>query len=149
MKIRYAHTNLIAKNWERLAEFYIVVFGCKMKPPARDLSGEWVDQLTSIPSARIRGAHLSLPGYAEDGPTLEIFEYAENQANDNRSIHTEGFGHIAFSVEDVDECLKVLLEYGGSTVGNVVKGFVPGVGNIHLVYAKDPEGNIIEIQKWE
>ena len=24
-----------------------------------------------------------------------------------------------------------------------------GVGNITLVYARDPEGNIIEIQKWE
>jgi hypothetical protein len=28
-------------------------------------------------------------------------------------------------------------------------GEVSGVGKIHLVYAKDPEENIIEIQTWE
>jgi lactoylglutathione lyase len=149
MNIRYAHTNLIAKDWESLAAFYIAVFGCTVKPPERDLSGEWLHALTAIPSVHIRGVHLSLPGYGSDGPTLEIFTYQENRENTAKTINTEGFGHIAFSVDDVEKCLEVLIEHGGSLVGDVVKGQVPGVGIIHLVYAKDPEGNIIEIQKWE
>lgn len=64
------------------------------------------------------------------------------------SINPFGFGHIAFAVDDVDACLAKLIEHGGSTVGETVRGTVDGVGAIHLVYAKDPEGNIIEIQTW-
>lgn len=64
-------------------------------------------------------------------------------------ITSQGFGHIAFLVDDVEKCLLAIKENGGSAVGEVVKGDIAGVGKIHVVYAKDPEGNIIEIQKWE
>jgi lactoylglutathione lyase len=37
---------------------------------------------------------------------------------------------------------------GGSTVGNEVSAEIGGVGFINVVYARDPEGNIIEIEKW-
>jgi predicted enzyme related to lactoylglutathione lyase len=150
MKVAFTHTNIVAKNWKRLANFYVEVFRCRPKPPERDLSGEWLDRLTSIDDVHIRGIHLLLPGFEADGPTLEIFEYNKKDGERpvNR-INTCGFGHVAFAVDDVDECLNRLLEHGGTTVGETVRGSVPGVGPIHLVYAKDPEGNIIEIQKWE
>ena len=37
--IRYVHTNLIARDWKKLAKFYVKVFGCKLKPPERNLKG--------------------------------------------------------------------------------------------------------------
>lgn len=79
---------------------------------------------------------------------MEIFQYS-NSINDlGKEINMEGFGHIAFAVEDVEKCLKEVLDNGGSTVGYTVKGDIPGVGELHVVYARDPEGNIVEIQKW-
>ncbi len=110
----------------------------------------WVDRLTGITDARIRGIHLYLPGYegVEEGPTLEIFEYGKNKVNGDKAINLEGFGHIAFSVDDVEAKMNLLLEHGGSLLGTLVDGEVDGVGSICLVYARDPEGNIIEIQKW-
>jgi lactoylglutathione lyase len=39
-------------------------------------------------------------------------------------------------------------ENGGSEVGKVVAKKIKDVGKLEVVYAKDPEGNIIEIQKW-
>jgi catechol 2,3-dioxygenase-like lactoylglutathione lyase family enzyme len=149
MATKYTHTNLIAKDWQKLAQFYIDVFECKAIPPERDLAGSWLDQLTGLQSAQIRGIHLLLPGYAQDGPTLEVFQYQQNLAADHKAIHQEGFGHIAFAVDDVEACLQRLLAHGGTTVGRLVRGQVEGVGQIHVVYARDPEGNIIEIQKWE
>ncbi len=92
--------------------------------------------------------HLTLPGFGPKGPTLEIFEYGENETNRNKAVNAEGFGHIAFAVDDVEECLRRVLEHGGSTVGEVVRGDVAGVGPIHMVYARDPEDNVVEIQKW-
>jgi catechol 2,3-dioxygenase-like lactoylglutathione lyase family enzyme len=149
MRVAFAHTNIVAAEWKRLADFYVEVFGCKPKPPERDLTGEWLDRLTAIDGVHIRGIHLSLPGFDSGGPTLEIFEYNTGDGDALKQINTPGYGHIAFAVDDVDACLRKLLDHGGTTVGEAVRGTVEGVGPIHLVYAKDPEGNIIEIQKWE
>ena len=148
MNTRFAHVNIVSKNWRKLADFYIKVFDCVEKLPERDLSGEWLDMLTSLKETKIRGIHLRLPGYDVNGPTLEIFEYGQNLSNETRQINLEGFGHIAFSVKDVEEKLNLLLQNGGSTVGELVNTKIEGVGVISVVYAKDPEGNIIEIQKW-
>ena len=131
-----------------MADFYIKVFDCKPKLPERDLSGEWVDDLTGLKDSRIRGIHLYLPGYESDGPTIEIFEYDKNLKNSNQSINLEGFGHIAFAVEDVQQKLELLLENGGSTLGELIDAEIAGVGRISVVYARDPEGNIVELQKW-
>ncbi len=69
--MRYAHTNIIAKDWRAVSAFYKRVFGCTPVPPERDLSGPWMDALTGIAGARITGEHLALPGYPGKAPTLE------------------------------------------------------------------------------
>jgi predicted enzyme related to lactoylglutathione lyase len=33
MEARYAHTNLIARDWRRLARFYAEAFGCELLAP--------------------------------------------------------------------------------------------------------------------
>ena len=149
MTIKYVHTNIVARDWKALVNFYVEVFGCRPKPPERDLKGPWLDELTGLPQAHIRGIHLVLPGWGNDGPTLEIFQYDANLANPVKRVHSEGFGHIAFAVDDVDGCLARVMAHGGSSLGQVVKSQVDGVGQLHVVYARDPEGNIIEIQRWE
>ena len=149
MKTKFSHVNIISRDWKKLADFYIDVFDCKPKPPERNLSGNWVDELTDLPEATIKGMHLILPGYEKDGPTLEIFEYNENVRNQGKKINLEGFGHIAFAVDDVEEKMNLLIEKGGTTVGKLIDADIAGVGKITVVYAKDPEGNIIEIQKWD
>ena len=149
MDIRFAHTNIISNDWRKLAQFYVEVFDCRLKLPERDLKGAWLDDLANLKQAHLQGVHVVLPGFGEDGPTLEIFQYAANTENLSRTINTEGFGHIAFAVSDVEGCLKRVLGKGGSMVGKVVLTTVDGVGALHVVYARDPEGNIIEIQKWD
>ena len=147
--IKYSHTNLIANDWKRLSEFYINVFECKPVYPERNLSGEWIDKLTGINNVKVRGIHLALPGY-EDGPTLEIFEYQPDKLrNEENKINMQGFGHIAFHVDSVEAILTRLIEHGGEQLGEVVKWHLEGVGLLTVVYAKDPEGNFIEIQNWK
>jgi predicted enzyme related to lactoylglutathione lyase len=149
MKTKFSHINIISNNWKALADFYINVFECKPKPPERNLSGEWLDKLTDLHNSKINGIHLLLPGYDLDGPTLEIFEYNQNIENGKKHINLIGFSHIAFAVENVEKKLNLLLKHGGSTVGELINTEIEGVGKICVVYAKDPEGNIIEIQKWK
>jgi catechol 2,3-dioxygenase-like lactoylglutathione lyase family enzyme len=147
--IRYVHTNLIAKDWKKLADFYIHVLECKPVLPERHLSGDWIDNLTGIPDVKVRGMHLSLPGFG-NGPTLEIFEYSpESVDTDIKHINRKGFGHIAFHVDSVEEILKIILAYGGSQLGEVIKKDYGGIGILTAVYVTDPEGNFIEIQNWK
>ncbi len=147
MKIKYTHTNLIAKDWQTLSQFYIAVFHCKPLYPERDLEGEWLDRLTGQKDAKIRGIHLALPGWNQ-GPTLEIFEYEPGLDKPTSKINTPGFGHIAFHVDDVEAIIAKLVEHGGKTLGKVIRKDLKGLGLLTAVYAQDPEGNFIEIQNW-
>lgn len=146
---RYVHTNLIARDWLRLARFYQEVFGCVPVPPQRDFNGETFDRLTGLPDVRLQGVHLRLPGHGDGGPTLEIFSYTLDQEQSVLSVHRRGFGHIAFSVEDVAAARLAVLEAGGGTIGEVVTLPIAGGATVELCYLTDPEGNIVEVQKWD
>lgn len=146
--IRYVHTNLIAKDWKKLSEFYIKVLGCKPVLPERDLSGQWIDELTGIPNVRVRGMHLRLPG-SDTGTTLEIFEYPTMEgAKDPNFINKKGFGHLAFHVDSVEAVYDEVLKHGGKALGKIVQKEYPGIGLLTAVYVADPEGNFIELQNW-
>jgi predicted enzyme related to lactoylglutathione lyase len=145
---RYVHTNLIAQDWRGLARFYEQVFGCIPVPPERDLTGPWLDEATAVPDAHIRGLHLRLPGYGEQGPTLEIFQYNHLEQKPETAVNRPGFGHIAFAVDDVEAARAAVLAAGGSEVGKVVSLAIPGAGAVTFVYLTDPEGNVIELQCW-
>ncbi len=147
--MKFAHVNIIAKDWKKLAQFYSDVFGCEPVYPERNLKGDWVDQLTGIKNAHFQGIHLKLPGNA-DGPTLEIFQFspAELRTNAHR-INQQGFGHLAFQVNNIEKLLGRIIEAGGKKYGELVKNEIPDIGTLTAVYMKDIEGNIIELQKWK
>lgn len=148
MKARYTHTNIIAKDWERLAGFYERVFGCVRVQPERHLSGEWLEKGTGVSNARFSGIHLRVPGYGEDGPSLEIFQYSKNEPKLRTAANREGFAHIAFEVDDVEQAMEEVLENGGNPLGSIVSTEVKGTGVLTFVYVSDPEDNIIELQAW-
>ncbi len=149
IEARYAHTNLIAQDWRRLVAFYQRVFGCTLATPESDLSGQWVEKITGVTDAEIRVVHLQLPGYDNKGPTLEIIHYNNQEKRQATAANRPGFGHIAFAVDDVKAALDAVIAAGGGSVGDVVSVDIPGRGRVTEVYATDPEGNIIELQKWE
>jgi catechol 2,3-dioxygenase-like lactoylglutathione lyase family enzyme len=112
------------------------------------MSGAWLDELTSLRNAHLTGVHLRLPGYGDDGPTLEIFGYDQLIESGLPAANRCGFGHVAFAVDDVDEALEAVIAADGGAVGNIETTKVDGVGALRVVYARDPEGNIVELQKW-
>src|SRR2546430_15622304 len=148
IRAKYVHTNLIARDWKRLVKFYSEVFGCQPKGTERDLSGGWLDSVNAVPKAHLRGVHLRLPGYGDDGPTLEIFSCDQLIERGLPAANQCGFAHIAFAVDDVDQALQAVITAGGSAVGNIATTQGKGGGMIPVVYAADPEDNIVELHKW-
>jgi predicted enzyme related to lactoylglutathione lyase len=148
IQARFVHTNIVAQDWQMLAQFYEQVFGCTRVPPERDLSGPWLEAATGVREARIRGIHLGLPGFDNNGPTLEVFQYDPHEPRPEIAVNRPGLAHIAFAVDDVHACRDAVLAAGGGVVGDVVALEVPGAGTVTFGYLTDPEGNIIEVQRW-
>ncbi|MEA3226733.1 MAG: VOC family protein, partial [Planctomycetota bacterium] len=117
-------------------------------PPERASSGQWVERSTGVPGAEVRGIHLRLPGFGDDGPTLEIFEYNRAEKRPETAINRPGFAHMAFEVDNVETARDEVLAAGGGCVGDLVAAEITNAGTITFVYMTDPEGNIIEFQKW-
>ena len=145
---RYVHTNLIARDWRKLAAFYEAVFGCVRVPPERDYSGPVFDAGTGVKGARLTGMHLRMPGAGEQGPTLEIFNYSQLDDAPAPRANRPGFSHIAFAVDSVDAAREEFLTAGGSPVGEVVTLTTPAGAKVTWCYVADPEGNIVELQHW-
>lgn len=147
--MKYAHTNIVSNNVAKLADFYIKVFSCKQLRPEGQLSGDWLEKGTGVKNAKIKSVDLLLPGYDNNGPVLEIFEYAEIiDDKETPQANKKGLGHLAFKVDDVVKVLENIIKNGGSKIGDLVtKEFKSGT--LIFVYTCDPEGNIIEIQSWK
>lgn len=145
---RYVHTNLVARDWRALSRFYQEVFGCVPVPPVRDYAGAALEAGTGVPGARLQGEHLRLPGWGDDGPTLEIFHYSVLADRPATAVNRPGFGHIAFTVDDVAAAREIVLQAGGSVVGDVVSLTTAAGDTVTWCYVADPEGNAIELQAW-
>lgn len=146
--IRYAHTNLMANDWKKLQDFYVEVFACEPVSSERDHKGPKFEALTGLPGGSFKGRHLRLPGHGERGPTIEIFQSDRNETKLPTSLVRPGFAHIAFEVPDVAAKREEILRWGGRDVGQLVTLDIPGAGLLTLIYMADPEGNIVELQRW-
>lgn len=145
---KYVHTNLIARDWQALANFYQQLFGCVPVPPERDIQGAQLEAGTGIPGAHLRGMHLRLPGYGDQGPTLEIYSYNILESGEKTAVNRPGFAHIAFLVADVPQARQAVLEAGGKALGAVVTTQIATGAKATWCYMTDPEGNVIELQSW-
>lgn len=145
---RFGHVNLTSRDWRRLATFYTEVFGCALVPPERDIRGPALDAATGLSDAHLTGAHLRLPGHGPEGPTLEIFEYADLAEPIPTRVDRPGLGHLAFAVADIPAALGSVQAAGGSRVGEVVTTATSDGRRVTWCYATDPDGNIVELQSW-
>jgi catechol 2,3-dioxygenase-like lactoylglutathione lyase family enzyme len=148
VRARFVHTNLIARDWQRLSRFYCDVFGCRPVPPERHYRGIDLERGTGVSDSELHGVHLRLPGYDDDGPTLEIYTYTRLGEGPSPAVNRAGLGHIAFCVDDVPEARIAVLAAGGGVVGEVVTLQTATGASVTWCYMKDPEGNIIELQSW-
>jgi len=49
----------------------------------------------------------------------------------------------------VEDIIDKLIANGGALYGELAEKEIRGAGFVKAIYAKDPEGNIIEIQNWK
>lgn len=146
---RYTHTNIVARDWRALADFYQSVFGCAFVPPERDYSGSTIEAATGVPGSTLTGVHLRLPGGGKGGPTLEIYSYSLPADGSAPAVNRPGLAHLAFEVASVADARTEVLSAGGEAVGEVVTLATATGARVTMCYVTDPEGNVLELQAWE
>lgn len=96
------------------------------------------------PNSQIYSIWLSLPDV--DGPFLEIQEYKDTQDRPQPRVNEPGFEHLSFEVKNIKTTLADVLEAGGKPLGEVTD--FGAVNRPYLiVYVRDPEGNILELEQ--
>jgi predicted enzyme related to lactoylglutathione lyase len=112
---------MVARDVERLADFYTEVFGCVRLSPPQDMAGE----------ALSRGSGIA---------------YAETEARPVPRVNEPGYSHISFDVSDISATVEVVLAAGGSRLGEIAD-MDDENGVVTFVYLRDPEGNIVELMR--
>lgn len=142
--MKLLHISLVARDSVAMAEFYRSVFELEILRELRTLSGEKVSCGNGILNSVIKSIWLKLPG--ANAPFLEIHEHETTHDRGQPKVNEPGFSHLSFEVGDIGETLAAIIKAGGSQVGQITDlGTV--AKPLLIVYARDPEGNILELEQ--
>lgn len=142
--MKILHISITARDATALANFYIEVFGLIERRAAKRLSGELISRGNGLPNSNLLSIWLNAPKQVE--PFLEIMEYEERLSRELPAVNEPGFGHIALKVPSIDQTIDAILKNGGSMQGEIVN-LGTTENPIKLVYVRDLEGNILELEE--
>lgn len=97
-------------------------------------------------NARGEGGGRGVRGGDEDGDREEGGDGAGRVTVP--SIREPGWRHLAIACENVAATRARVLAEGGSALGEVIEAVIPDAGRLTACYVTDPEGNILELQRW-
>ena len=142
--MKFGHVSIVARDTDRLADFYKEVFGCEETVKRRTMSGDLISRGNGVPNSEIYAAWLSLPGV--DGPFLEIHQYKRLQDRPTPAVNQPGYGHMSFEVEDIRATFDAVIDAGGAPLGEIVELGTADAPCL-CVYMRDPEGNVVELEQ--
>ncbi|TQV83818.1 VOC family protein [Denitrobaculum tricleocarpae] len=142
--MKFSHVSLVARDRDRLADFYTAVFECEDRVERWTMSGEQVSKGNGVANSKIYAAWLSLPG--ADDQFLEVLQYENFEDRPTPAVNQPGLGHLCFEVEDIHATSAAILAAGGAPLGEVTDLGTPQ-SPVLCVYLRDPEGNVLELEQ--
>jgi catechol 2,3-dioxygenase-like lactoylglutathione lyase family enzyme len=128
----------VVPDLDRAREFYEQMFGFRYFCDEGWADSDIADRAVGIKGSACRGVTL-----AGHNCYLELFEFArpEAQSEPHKQPNDPGLRHLCFHVDDCEAEYRRLLSLGGLPLGEVTD-----IGDgVHVVYCRDPFGNIIEL----
>jgi len=142
--MKLVHVSVAARDADGLSAFYKTVFGYEDRRPPTTLSGEKVSRGNGLSDSRIYSIWLTLPDV--EGPFLEMLEYKDTVDRPLPRVNEPGFGHLSFEVKDIETTLEEIIRAGGEQFGEITD-FGTANNPFLIVYVRDPEGNILELEQ--
>jgi catechol 2,3-dioxygenase-like lactoylglutathione lyase family enzyme len=142
--LKLLHVSLTARDADALSAFYKSAFGFVERRPPKRLSGKVVSRGNGLPNSDIYAIWLNLPDI--QGPFLEIMTYSKTVERPTPAVNDTGYAHLAFEVDDLHDTVSTVVQSGGSLQGEVTNFGTQDQPHL-IVYVRDPEGNILELEQ--
>jgi glyoxylase I family protein len=143
------HLNIVVANLERSLAFYEGILGLE-KVWEQELSGDWFEELTSLPKAVAKCAFLQTE---KGGARIELLQYVKptgGMVPNNSLANTQGLRHLALEVKKLDNLFEKLVGAGVPVKSEPVEVPFPVTGTTkRLFYAVDPDGVIVEFAEYK
>ena len=133
------HVGIVVKDMDGMLAFYRDVLGLKTQIDFRE-RGEFIDTVQKLSGVDVWMVKLALP----DGSLIELLCDDGHRPGElpKRQLCDPGIGHVAFTVEDVEETHRRFAAEGLETLSSPVTS--PD-GKARLFFGRDPEGNLLEL----
>lgn len=133
---------MVAADIDTLASFYQEAIGCRLLAPIAEFANDALSKGIGAPGAKVRIGWLSFPGGSDGAPILELYQLLDWESG---WAYAPGQGHLAFEVEDVGSTLEKVIASGGSRLGELVEWEAPSGNVARFIFARDPEGNVVDL----
>jgi lactoylglutathione lyase len=133
------HVGIVVKDLDKMLTFYRDFLGLTVFSDFRE-NGKFINTLQGLQGADVRMVKLALP----DGSLIELLcddGHPDEPLIENR-LCDPGVNHVAFTVDDVDDSYQKVLALGLKTLSPPI---LAQDGKARLFFARDPEGNPLEI----
>jgi len=135
---------IVVGNLEAMVGFYRDKLGLEVMREVDSVAPPEGDH-TGIPGAHRTLVFMGKPG---GNHSLELVYFIEPRVpEDRRDGFQTGSAHVCFGVEGLEQLHRHLSEAGVFFVTPPVYKRTPDGGRIGLCYAKDPEGNVLELME--
>ena len=133
------HTGIVVKDLEKCLRFWRDIMGLRVVIDCWG-EGDFIDAVQHLTNVKVHMIKLAAP----DGTLIELLK-DENHPGDPpavRRLCDRGISHVAFTVADAEASFLVLRDAGCELLGEPITS--PD-GRARLFFARDPEGNLLEI----
>ena len=133
------HTGIVVHDMKRSFHFWHDIMGLKVEVDGVE-EGEFIDKLQHLDGVKVHIIKLSAP----DGTLIELLrdEKHPRPAPPKRELCDCGISHVAFTVADAETSWQVLREAGCEVLSAPL---VSPDDKAKVFFARDPEGNLIEL----
>ena len=133
------HVGIVVDDLEKSLRFWRDVMGLTVQIDFRE-KGDYIDTVQDLSGVDLRMVKLAAP----DGSLIELLkdDAQPTPAPAANRMCDRGIRHVAFTVADVEASWRTFREEGCEVLSEPVTA--PD-GKARLFFARDPEGNLLEI----
>lgn len=130
---------IVVNDLEKNKDFWINTMGLKLHIEALEES-PYIDELLDIKDPALKTVKF----IDSKGFIIELLKFENYQVGNSWSgdLKTTGLTHIALTVDNLDELVKVLIKNDYQTLSDIK---VSPNGKVKVVFVKGPEGLMLEL----